>query len=137
MKVNDENSRIRIRILYLLFYPWLSWKHIKEYLLIGDLVKIIFNTLQYCNILKWLELYSPADFYEQLKHIRGPQTNFTFSLLPLNILLATLKTYLSLKNGLVFSSKSRGKWLWRHLVRGAFWNSNHITCRSSHFSFYT
>ncbi len=36
--------------------------------------------------------YTPIDFNEQVKHIRGPQTNFTFSLRTLNSHLLIFKT---------------------------------------------
>jgi hypothetical protein len=47
--------------------------------------KAQFNTLQY--YFKKVSQY----FYEQASHIRGPQTNYTVSLLSLNGLLAILK----------------------------------------------
>ncbi len=65
-------------------------------------------------------------FYEQAKHIRGPQTNFNFSLLPLNCLLAILKTYWSLKNGLVFSPNREGNGNDDISSEEQFENSNHI-----------
>jgi hypothetical protein len=42
-----------------------------------------------------------TDFYEQAQHIRGPQTNFTFPLWPLNNLLGVLKNILELKHGTI------------------------------------
>jgi hypothetical protein len=40
---------------------------------------------------------TPIDFYEQAKHIPGMQANFTFSLRPLNSILAILKNILKLE----------------------------------------
>ncbi len=41
---------------------------------------------RYINSEKNVLNYTPIDLYEQTIHIQGPQTNFTFSLLPLNSL---------------------------------------------------
>jgi hypothetical protein len=71
-------------------------KHIGEIVLSGELLKItcyVHTPILFQNGLN----YTPIDFYEQVKHIQGSQTKFTFSPRPLNSLLAILKNILELE----------------------------------------
>jgi hypothetical protein len=74
----------------LLFCMRLSGNHIGEIIIIGDSLRIAFNIPQY---FKTGLNYTPADFNEQAKHIRGPRINFTDSPRPSNSRSAILRNY--------------------------------------------